>query len=210
MKTKILSLIAGAFILSAAVTSCTKDPQKPHEEHNHDDPTKVEMLFIKGHYHGTSLHAHDTTKVVMRWDGKFIDPTTNALLTAPPEVKMEKGYDIYKLKVNFYDAKGKLLNGEFIEEANIHQFFFLPKAGGEGALSYEYKDANNIRLGFDGDFKVLQTSKTFDMDVVLMHGLKKTTNIEWNDVNYKKFGGSPDFITTLKIKTVEGEAHADH
>lgn len=201
-----LSWIAGAFILSAAVTSCTKDPQKPHEEHNHDDPTKVEMLFIKGHYHGTKLHAHDTTKVVMRWDGKFIDPKTNALLSTPPEVKMEKGYDIYKLEVNFYDAKGKLLNGEFIEEASIHQFFFLPKAGGEGALSYEYKDA---RLGFNGDFKVLQAGKTFDMDAILIHGLKKSTNIEWNDVNYKNFGGSPDFTTTLKIKTVEGGAHAD-
>lgn len=207
MKNKILSAIAGVFIFSATFTACTKDPVKPTDEHNHDDPAKTVMTFYKGHYHGEELHIIDSTVVAIRQDGKFINPKTNEVLTETPVVSLQKSYNIYKLKINFFSDKGTLLNGEFIKEANIHQFFFIPKAGGEGVLSYEYKDAD---LGFDGDFNVLETGKTFDMDMVLMHGIDKSKNIKWNDPDFRKYGGSADFSTTLKIKTIEDDGKTGH
>lgn len=190
-------------LLSALITSCSKDPVAPNEEHNHDDPSKVALLFIKGHYHGTQLHAHDTTTVAVRMDGRFIDPQTNALLDKAPVITLEQGSDIYQLQIKFYAPDGDLLNGEFLEEAAIHQFFFLPSVN--DVLNYVYKDD---RVGFTGDFSVLQTGKELSLTASLRHGINKTIQREWNDIKYNTYG-SEDFKTVLQLKTVAAGAH-DH
>ncbi len=202
-KFKFLSLMTIAATL--LLVGCSKDPVHPEEEHNHDDQSKVVFTFYKGHYHGTSFHKGDSTVVALRQDGKFINPTTNALIgdgSQSPVVQLSDG-ELQKLSIVFLAADGDTLNGEFIKEANVHQFFFIPSV--KDVLEYTYKDA---RLGFDGDFKILQINKELNLEVVLRHGLNKSSERAWNDVNFRNYGGSDDFKTTLRIKTVEGEAHA--
>lgn len=202
-KMKFLALSAISFAL--LLTGCSKDPVTPEEEHNHDEQSKVVFTFYKGHYHGTSFHKGDSTVVTLRQDGKFVDSKTNALIgdgLQSPVVQLADG-ELQKLSIVFLDAHGDTLNGEFIKEANVHQFFFIPSV--KDVLEYTYKDA---RVGFNGDFKILQTNKDLNLDVVLRHGINKSTERAWNDANFRNYGGSDDFKTTLRIKTVEGEAHA--
>lgn len=192
-----------ALLVGTVYTSCNKNPVKPQEEHNHDEQSSVILNFYEGHYHGTDLHRTDTVQVAIRQDGKFIDPKTKAVLTTTPTVHMAKGEGIVnRLSIEFFDSKGDKINGEFLKEANTHQMFFLP--GEAGVLDYEYKDQ---RIGFEGDFTVLQADKTIKLEMILRHGINKSTDRVWNDVQYRNYGGSTDFATSLNIHTEEGDAH---
>lgn len=212
MKKQFLSITSAVFALAVLFASCGKKPVTPPEEHNHDDPSKVVMKFIRGHYHGTKLHGVDTTTVALRWDGKFIDPVTSNLLSAPPVVHMKKrANDICRLEITFLAADGDTINGEFLHEADEHQFFFIPQASGVDALTYTYKDADNARVGLTGDFKVLTEDKTFDLLLSLRHGIDKKDGktYEWNDPKYNTYG-SADFAATIKVVTELANDNGGH
>lgn len=117
-----------------------------------------------------------------------------------PVVELSDG-ELQKATIQFIDKHGHLMNGEYLQEANVHQMFFIPSVA--NVLNYTYKDAT---VGFDGDFEVLQTGKDLKLTISLRHGLNKTPAKVWNDADYYKYG-IKDFETILRIKTIKGEKH---
>ena len=54
-----LRIVLAATLLGVAITSCSKDPQKPNnekEDKGHEDPTRVEFVIRRGHLHGVRFH----------------------------------------------------------------------------------------------------------------------------------------------------------
>src|SRR5690606_37366533 len=106
----------------------------------------------------------------------------------------------YRLTISATDFAGRAgAEQEFLEESDIHQFFFL--GAPEGALDYQYADADNKQVGITGYLHVLEPS-SFVFNVVLRHlnaGVKANiTAADWNNPQYTQFSGENDL--DLKVE----------
>lgn len=149
MKKKFLTVLAALLVITSSslvFTSCEKDPVVPDNENehkDHDEPAKAELILAEGHLHGKyKFHQNPdregvkyykmVQKITYTLTDKGWKPTENspkrfAVLGAMQDVT--NGYAVYGLWINYYDAHGKLINGEFVENGQdqIHQHFFIPR-----------------------------------------------------------------------------------
>lgn len=192
---KSLSVIFAVVLF--ALTSCKKD--NPQPEVNQEEFDKTELIFVELDGINGQYHEHDTALTVsFDASGK---PNKH-------HYHIKKG--TYRLYINLY-SKGVLINQEILDEADEHQFFF--NGAPTGVLNYTYED----NVGLKGILEVLQGSETFDLNVVLRHGIRKTTPmLPWNSSRseYAKAGGTYDLNVTFELHPFENEhiddAHSGH
>ncbi len=162
-----LKTVLTTVLLGVVIISCSKDPQKPHnekEDKGHEDPAKVEFVIRRGHLHGVRFHGDPESIIAPVQKFKFeLDQNTKnwvrkdmdgkILTDASPVVMIEGAY--YAMEIIYYNAKGERMNYEFTSEQMlpIHQHFFEVKeytntktnqVSTETAslFSYTYRDTN--------------------------------------------------------------------
>ena len=137
----IFKTIFAVIALTTIFTACSKDPAAPTDERKgkgHEDPTKVELIFRKGHLHDKLFHADPVSTinpiqkfffeldgVSKNWVRK--DASGKILTENDPVLMIENsGKTVYSLEIIYYNYKGERMNSEFTtsEMLPIHQHFF--------------------------------------------------------------------------------------
>lgn len=180
--------IAIAFILSIVVAfaSCKKD--NPVPEDDQEEFSNVIIAF-------TNLEdPNDASTISFDKAGKP-DKSHFHLL------KNEK----YKMEISLFH-NGENINQEFIDDIKDHKFFFLAPA--DAVTNYVYQDND---LGLTGEITFGSADSTFDLTIILRHGLNKNNPSAkaWNSVDYQKAGGVDDLKIVLPIHLVLSDGH-DH
>lgn len=193
-------LITALFMGSALMfNACKKETPKP--EDNQEEFDKVVFNYIKLDPHGDHFHAStDTTKLT------YAGGTSN-----PKQLVLKKG-NTYRLLLDVY-KNGKIINPEFIEEGEIHQFFFLPSKPDYFSFKYDdpaagknpnySQDINGRHIGFRSQWEILKADGgTFNLRVILRHGLNKAHAAaqDWNSANYQQAGGATDMDITFSVR----------
>ena len=153
---KSIIMALAAIIVTIGFTSCSKDPVEPVDETRnklHEDPAKMTVQLVECHLHadwneiqqigGPHQNPESPAKYLKR------------VQEMSYELKVEKGWvlsegsqpkfyvqkngeyrthgkftpgPIYLMFINYYNAKGELMNNQFIEngQETIHQHFFTP------------------------------------------------------------------------------------
>lgn len=151
---KWLPLLLMTLIFNAFFTACDSKPEAPENEvlhKDHGDPFRAELMVFEGHFHdakGTPLeqrHAfhqnpvYDSNVKYIKNAFRFVFESTPKgwKLTDDSDKKLvvrSKGegeaIPAYGLWIRYYDAKGKDITAEFIEnrQDQIHQHFFIPRS----------------------------------------------------------------------------------
>lgn len=170
MKKKILNLALAVLIffgLSLVFNSCEKDPVAPVDEvlnKDHENPVKAELLLAEGHLHGKyGFHQNPEQKNV-----KYVKAVQKITYTltekgwGPTEdsskqfnvlgaMAGDEGHVVYGLWINYYNAQGKLITGEFVENGQdqIHQHFFIPRNVEPTFDGIKEADDENVSNMFD-------------------------------------------------------------
>ncbi len=189
---KISSLMI-LFFISIGFTSCKKDNPVPAV--NQEEFDKTVLTFVELEANGNQLVEHGTALTVT-FDAKGKPDKSHYHLTVGKQ---------YRLNISLYSG-GELINDEIIEETSAHQIFFT--GAPEDVLNYTYED----NIGLKGVLNVLKETETFDLSVILRHGIRKTNPLlPWNSnrAEYTKHGGSDDLNVTFKLHPVEDGEH-DH
>ena len=185
------SLLAFIAVIALTFNACKKDDPIP--EVDQEEFSKSELVFFELEEENGKLVEHDTALVV-KFDAAG-DPDKS-------HYHIDAGHE-YRLYINLYDKKGNLNNDEILEEADEHQVFF-PGAPAD-VLNYTYED----NIGMTGVMSVLkETSEDVELQVVLRHGLKKSSPIAaWNtsSADYAAFGGADDLNVAFELHPVEGD-----
>lgn len=195
------SLLTALVMASATlfISSCDNDKDDPVPEVAQEEADGWKLTFTKLDHDG-ALIANDTT--VVRFDDEG-HPT-------PHHLHLTEG-ETYRLSIDaFY--KGKSVKQEFIDEGDIHQFFFTGAPDGVFEYTYKDQDKNGRGIGLEGELKVLSATATgFDWTITLSHGLNKaSTHAQtWNSATFRQAGGATDFEASLDMHPVEGEHHHD-
>lgn len=188
-----ISVLALFSVIALGITSCKKD--NPVPENNQEEFDKTVLRFVELEAHGDHYDEHETALTVT-FDASGKPDKSHYHIDAGHK---------YRLYIDLYSG-GELINDEIIDEASAHQFFFT--GAPDGVLNYTYED----NIGLKGIFEVLEESETFDLNVVLRHGIRKTDPLlPWNSPRseYTKHGGADDLNVTFKLHPVEGDGH-DH
>ncbi|SEL07431.1 hypothetical protein [Parapedobacter koreensis] len=182
----------------AFLSSCSKDdpdPEIPQEEIG-----GAKLTFTEVEWHGDHADDIENPEIVeVEFDEAGLPPVGAHL-------HLDVG-KTYRLELKAYDFAGRESQQEFIEEAHIHQLFFL--GAPEGVLDYQYADPDNVQVGVTGYLHVLKTSESFVFNVILRHlneGVKSNiTADDWNNPNYTQFGGENDLDLKVEVHVVEGD-----
>lgn len=129
---KNINLLASLLLLFLA-SSCGKAPEPINQALNkgHGEPAKIEMIFTAGNLSQESIISKaylvagfeaDAAAQDLVFVGKYNEE--NKFVTTGG-VSLSKG-KWYRLRVNFYNATGQLINSQFLtpEQQKMHQFFF--------------------------------------------------------------------------------------
>lgn len=196
-KTLSFALLSLGFI--AFTASCSKDdpiPEIPQEEIGTATLTFTEVEWHEDHAHDLE----DPEVITVTFDDEGLPPVGAHL-------HLDAG-KTYRLTVSATDFAGREgAEQEFLEESDIHQFFFLNAP--EGVLDYQYGDADNKQVGVTGYLHVLKPSDSFVFNVVLRHlnqGVKAgITADDWNNPQYTQFSGENDLDLKVEVHVVEGD-----
>ena len=137
----IFKTIFAVIALTTIFTACSKDPAAPTDERKgkgHEDPTKVEFIFRKGHLHDKLFHADPVSTIspIQKFFFELDEASKNwvrkdasgKILTENDPVLMieNSGKTVYSLEIIYYNYKGERMNSEFTtsEMLPIHQHFF--------------------------------------------------------------------------------------
>jgi hypothetical protein len=180
--------------LLMTLSACTKDPEvSPENEQEEYDAARV--AYIELTEDGTETG--DTTIIAFNKAGT----------PSPAHSHLTPGKRYRTIISLFYN--GKDISNEIKEDGTAHQFFFLPSLP-TGITHYAYSDAdeNGRGIGLDGITTI--GAGTFDMKIVLRHGLDKSHSAaaDWNSSNYYAAGGSDDLSLMFEIHAdEEGSGH---
>lgn len=151
---RLVCIVFVTSVMLVGAVSCNKTPEIPTDEtkeKNHEDPHRAELILVEGHLHGKYAfhqdpevegvkHLKKIQKMIFElsekgWGISDKGVSKFCVRSTSPEFK---GQQVYGLWINYYNAKGELINGEFMQNGQdlIHQHFFIPK---------------NLRPTFDGD-----------------------------------------------------------
>ncbi|WP_226389633.1 hypothetical protein [Penaeicola halotolerans] len=105
----------------------------------------------------------------------------------------------YRMEIDLL-LEGVNVNQEIIDEADEHQFFFLPS--NNALIDYQYgdQDPDGRPLGLVGTLSTFATGE-LELEVILRHRLDKASPAaqNWNNVNYQQAGGSTDIEVEFEI-----------
>ncbi|RCH54078.1 hypothetical protein DJ568_14440 [Mucilaginibacter hurinus] len=203
MKTLSRNILAAIIIGSTLfLNACKKDNPVPEVNQEEFDGAVFNFIELEGHddhFHETT----DTTKVILKADGS----------ASPSHMHLTEGHT-YKLLINIF-KNNRIINQEFIDEGDIHQFFFIPSKPDYIKYTYLDRDKNDRPIGFVGNVEVLKADNgAFDFKVVLRHGLNKAHSAAqaWDNANYSQAGGATDMEAEFEIHPSEhdGHDHEDH
>jgi hypothetical protein len=109
----------------------------------------------------------------------------------------------YRMEVKLF-VDQELINSEIMDEADLHQFFFLPSVSGAMTYQYEDRDKNNKPVGLSGLIEFTAAGE-LELNIVLRHNLEKdhAAAANWNSANHADAGGAEDLNISLDI-------HADN
>jgi hypothetical protein len=117
----------------------------------------------------------------------------------------------YSVSIEVLDASdpGNVedITTEIIEEAEVHQFFFIPQNGADNSISISYDDADvdddGNPIGLSTDWETLQpTSEMEAIRVVLRHNLDK--NAQGVDINnFSVAGGETDIDVVFNLTVTD-------
>lgn len=144
---KSMLFVATGIIVAAGFAACSKDEVEPKhktEELAGPKPAKVIISVYEGHLHGYAGF-HENGKIdgskILGASQQFVYTMQNGRWVADPQnppylyamsynkqQNTEAGV-YHALDIKYYDAAGKLMNGEFIEngKSNHYQHFFVVK-----------------------------------------------------------------------------------
>lgn len=205
--TKKNQLLALAFILFSTffMASCSKDDPQPEIEQ--EEPDRALLIFTKLDATGNETQ----TKVEVDFDELSHDHDHAHASTATVS---EEGHEhahihldpnsTYRLNIEMY-RDGQMINDEFINAADEHQFFFFAKDETGKAVSnvinyiYEDKDKNNHPIGLKGKFSTFGAGAA-DIQVILSHGLDKA-KVPAGVYNYENYSliGDTDMDQTFEL-----------
>ena len=225
--TSVLVLL-GAALFAVSFTACSNEPDKPNNEPEnklHEDPTKVTIQLVECHMHGawnkieTNGGPHQNPESKAKYLKRIQEVTY--------ELKEGKGWGlakgsqdkfyvlksheygslpddpnpapIYLMFIKYYNAKGELINHEFVQNGQdaIHQHFFtvenvknlMTDAAVAGVkttdyIEYKYVDTTpwdqtyhkgatltglTNPIGLKGAIKFLKDRTTMDLRIRLLH-----------------------------------------
>ena len=181
--------------------SCSKDdpvPEIPQEEVG-----SATLTFTEVEWNGNEAQDVDNPEVVSVTFGQDGLPADGS----PSHVHLDVG-KTYRMTVAATDFAGREgAEQEFLDDAGIHQLFFL--GAPEGVLDYQYADPDGKRVGVTGYLHILQPSESFIFNVVLRHlneGVKSSiTDADWNNPDYTKFSGENDLDLKVEVHVVDGD-----
>ncbi|HEY9544340.1 hypothetical protein [Prevotella sp.] len=164
-----LAALLLAVTFSMGLASCSKDngedptvePKKEQEkeqkqemEADENAPAKIVITVHDGHMHGPygfhkNAHAKgvkhlavNATFTYHQKDGKWVADAQN-----PNALNAQSPSTAYAFVIDYYNAKGEKINGQFIENGadKCHQHFFMPENVKEGfGKEYKYSYNNDI------------------------------------------------------------------
>jgi len=194
-KNQLLSVLAIALLFAISFSSCSKNdpvPEVDQEEYN-----AVQIVLQHGEI------ANDN--FIASGEETIINFTKDGIPT-PKHVHITEG-ESYRMKINLL-SNGENINQEIIDEANVHQFFFL--GAPEGLFDYKYEDAN---IGLQGILSVLgHADSAFDFNIILRHGLNKNhaSAQTWNSKTYVQAGGADDLNMKVELHVTATDAEHNH
>lgn len=204
MKKIVNILNVGLFVILMAFVGCNKDNMNTHQDEHHHEAefSKVEFIFTEGHTHGSSFHGDAAIEGVKYLKNQqkitytFVNNKWEASTETPIRFRRSSHYG---LEIIYYNAEGKRINSEIIEEADTHQHFFqiekvtpiksgVVPADVNTLLTYMYRDTNpeneyyrgsrtpgvrlfNNPVGLKGYFEVKEQYVAFNLKVTLAHFL---------------------------------------
>lgn len=200
MTTKLYRISLMFFVLAAMFTfqACQKDDPQP--EVNQEEFNRAVITFTKLDANGNET----ATTVTAEFDELAHDHSSGSGGHDHDHVHVHLEHGAkYRMAIGLY-VDEKLINEEIMDEADLHQFFFLPSAPGIISYQYEDKDKNNKPVGLKGVLEVTADGEV-ELNVILRHNLNKNhaAAAAWNSVNHPEAGGADDLNINLEI-------HAGH
>lgn len=149
---KVLALFVATLSLSVACNP--KEPQNQTQEKLHDDPAKMVVRLVECHLHKPwkrvqevgGIHQNPPSKglylkkiqevsyELKAGEGWVLSPKSDKQFYVRQNVMYqsngaEEPAPVYLLFIDYYDIKGNLMNGQFIEDGqdHIHRHFFRPE-----------------------------------------------------------------------------------
>lgn len=207
-------ILAFTFIILSAffLGSCSKDTPQPEIEQ--EEPDRALLTFTKLDANGNET----LTKVTVDFDelshdhnhDHHHDHASTATVSATEEEEHDHAHihldanSTYRLQIEMY-RDGQMINDEFVQAADEHQFFFFARNEEGGPISsffnyvYEDKDQNSLPIGLKGKFSTLGTGQA-DIQVILSHGLDKY-KVPAGVYNYDKYSliGDTDLDRTFEL-----------
>ena len=188
-------------LLSFSVVACHNDPDTPHNEQehkHHDEPGKAVIKLTPGTFatadafdqspqRSQFVERKDLPTVTYNFATGTDGWTMSTSTPAPSVLASHDGQPVYySLAIEYFNAHGESLNGEFYEEGQdkVHQHFFSVFDNGQRVrdaaklgFAYRYADQDpkgnhlgaNNPLGLFGFIQFDGSRKAFDLNVQLMH-----------------------------------------
>lgn len=188
-------------LTAVALVACVKDdPKKPDNEREkklHEDPVKAvftlteatlpsDVAFDYAHLSKIALTQNKQTITFEQKKSAAFERTADSPESFKIKTQEQDANAVYQLSVQYYNAGGKLMNNQFIDNGQdkIHQHFFSLYKNGlivrdKSLIPYEYlyadKDAQGTYLGeknpigMDGFFRFSQAMTTETLNVDLRH-----------------------------------------
>ncbi|MDD7317436.1 MAG: hypothetical protein SOZ80_01965 [Prevotella sp.] len=225
---KTVALVAIGMLLTVGLGSCANDPEEPNNEiHDklHEDPVKMTVQLVECHLHSdwNKIQEQGGPHQNPESPAKFMKKVQEVSYELDkdkgwiPSKGSQKGFfvirsgdyriensftpaPVYLVFINYYNAKGELINGEFMTngQENIHQHFFtaenITRATsralklGDKVMDYLYVDTDpwdktvhgdhakligkTNPIGFKGVVRFMQSNVKFDLRIRLYHGYK--------------------------------------
>jgi len=198
-----VTVLSLAALLSLA--ACSKDDPQP--EIPQEEIGSATLTFTEVEWDGTEAHDLEGGQVEkVTFDQQGLPPVGTHL-----HLHAGKTYRLTVAATDFAGREGA--EQEFLEDADVHQFFFL--GAPEGVWAYQYADPDNKRVGVTGYLHVLQPSEAFVLNVILRHlnkGVKAgISEADWNNPQYTRFSGENDLDLNVEVHIVEDDHdHGPH